>query len=978
MDGQTELGWEIIVAPLIILAILLAAYQIGVLKTNVDTELASKCAQYPELPICKTETEPSNYVPDLTVATTSTEALTCAINSVAAGSAQTCVQKFSGGSFESSTVKKPVVKCSSEKYLSIQYVGVRESLFFRYNKEREVPRWEFKIPEGSWLDGKNIEKTLSPSVLTSVKNDVDAKSEENGLRELVKNAKLYSTVGHYLKIIYLDSEETFSPPTNIEDLLSKTIRTPLNCNVKNFNLPQKFDEYGIPIAKDAPVVGDIAKTDLTWIGLAGDPKHLVYSQYFPVGEEKSWGEQAKWYQRTGNIIFTGICAARVLSPIAKVFRPFKTLKDARSAAEKAALQTESGALKSELSLAKDDLAKLKSAAEAKAGAQAAENVAILSNEAKAAEFNARFTVQQNLVDQYKTSESFYKAMDKSKLQKLTQQEKEYIEAIFAAKREEGFFTTTGGRTEFFVDAQTPSKDLINYIKLPEPVVAKLAEGTEISGILAKIFVKEATTSRFLAYTAIPTTADAVASYYILRIASQFGKYTEKYPNSIVLQNSMRWGNNLRAQFSTNGLQMPGPIVGDVGVPVILQRPQWGSGNKPLYLVSPCKADLTITKGETGCSLYSYNMDKKLSYCAAEKEGIFETRKKCGELVWYSTYLFRDGAPDGDNLVTKEKDLIKNMKTKILFPKEQKQLDSKAIETALETFTKESKTTPDAESIAPDILDSKRQEIVDGINNFIYYYNPKADRIDFISKNEGKTLIWVPEKNRVGFGYDLYSFKCEKLEDEQKSGKKSVDASIEQNSFDCKIYNVRGGSSSYGSNELDVSIYRSEITSAGTIHVFAVDLYYGQSENSQSGSSSESVTIGLKDDNRDGYIDGVNHRAFRVLGISQDSSEASYNDLDSDGVPNEISATNCKTDAVIVGSDQDPYTKKGDGYNFCYEKTYQTTLGFAATTGGFALSATTKFLKIGGVAGWALGAAFDCGLAIAEAKYGTVTWPGTNY
>lgn len=58
----------------------------------------------------------------------------------------------------------------------------------------------------------------------------------------------------------------------------KEINGLLECYVKDFELPQRFEEKGM-LAKINPI---------NWISANGDPNYLVYYEAFPVGEEEAW------------------------------------------------------------------------------------------------------------------------------------------------------------------------------------------------------------------------------------------------------------------------------------------------------------------------------------------------------------------------------------------------------------------------------------------------------------------------------------------------------------------------------------------------------------------------------------------------------------------------------------------------------------------------------------------------------------------
>lgn len=145
------------------------------------------------------------------------------------------------------------------------------------------------------------------------------------------------------------------------------------------------------------------------------------------------------------------------------------------------------------------------------------------------------------------------------------------------------------------------------------------------------------------------------------------------------------------------------------------------------------------------------------------------------------------------------------------------------------------------------------------------------------------------------------------------------------------------------------------------------------------SNDKLATVFLKDDNLDNKVDSVGFIYVKGILSSQSSVFAKANtystifkDLNGDQTVDFVTSNNCQIDSIVVEPDMSKYSN--DEHNYCYKKSYTTTLGLVETLGAFGISALAKTAKVGPVAGWIIGTAVDCAIAYAEYKWGTPQWP----
>jgi len=848
-----------------------------------------------------------------------------------------------------------------------------DSLWYRFNPQRTAAsEWEWKR-SSIWYPRTASQISELSGTYLQIFTELLGKNQNDGLKILAKYA---NNNGHYLIIHYGDDKsDKIKGNADLETYLSSISNKPISradsskirCKVNNFNLPQKPAEYDIPI---------VGKNDLSWIGAAGDPKYVVYSEIFSPGNDAAWNRQSAWYEGFGRLMFIGMCAGRfigggysaysatkntVFHPIdaANKLKTLGTTAENAAAAEKFALlervekletrvKTSETTLKGSLTKTTDFLAST--------GARTG----------TAKEFG-KFALARQTVKQFQNDPAKFVRFLENRGIKLGAAENKAINEAFDAVR-------TGKNPEVDISKFLPNSDETTGII--SGLTKTTTEGYYATpGLLkpAEVAIKSVANPKFVAFTATAT----VASYWLARLDSEIGKFTDEYPSSLVLQNSM--SKDLRKNFEMLGLEENGPVFGKLGVPIILKKTDWLSQNKPFYLASPCKADLTIKREPEDCSIYSYDMEKKMTTCQTEKNAIlFEGKKiQCGKFFW-GDYKFEDVLvktddgkkptpllTTGDMLKTREESVVQRMGNQILFRDKPTPLD------------KDKKIVSDQEG---------RMEIFDPINRFYYYYNPATKRIDRITKNGGQTFENIPD--RLTRGTDIYSHDCKQYlkqgdpknnEGNQFDVQSIIDNGLDKTTFRCEVMGARYRTEEIGQltnfDEMDAIFY------GKTDDKNDLKKFYLQALKYQTGAKTTSQTtlVLMRDDNLDGKLDGIeNHNQITGTGNTPARYFTNYFDKNLDGTADTLMTNKCTTTAIKVEADQDNYQKLGDGHNFCYDKDYDSAVGVVTMTGSVIGSTLPYVFKIGGFKGWALGTALDCTLAYLHVKYGKSEWPGTKY
>ncbi len=338
------------------------------------------------------------------------------------------------------------------------------------------------------------------------------------------------------------------------------------CTVYNFNLPQDIESKS---------------SAREMIEILGDPDFLVYYEVFPQGEDH-WNDYSKWYQDIGQLTFWGICLTTIIGKPLKeaVFKPLsKLLMESKSTGSIISWFGKKLGLKFA-----DDVLVL-------GGGLSKKNFArsMATNKANSVVVNA----YKGNVDNYLADAVKYGGVKKSGT--------EYVKLRKIFER---------------VSKQ------INYASDTEILGKYLSKETQESLLRTLVTSPEA---RAAATKALSLGLfDSSISYYVWRHQSEFGKFFEIEPKSLVIQNSMNI-DELRTSILLDNMQIEKSAVivdptkqnvVELGKTVVLDNPGIWDGIKPLVLVSPCRTKLTVKNSENKvmCAFYSYDYRDGMSMC----------------------------------------------------------------------------------------------------------------------------------------------------------------------------------------------------------------------------------------------------------------------------------------------------------------------------------------------------------------------------
>ena len=947
-----------------------------------QTVLTDFCSRNPTSLICGGDSDAMAG----NLASYSTDVLACGIDSIATGSMEKnsrCLQSYSpekktisagiGLVRAESDFQPPSIQCDGQGFLTVEYEEDEitlefgdfnvENVFYRFNPTSR--EWEWKINE-NWYpvsgDLSRIDKLKD--VYPELTRDLRDKDEVGGLKVFVKYVS--KTDDDYLKIHYPDGvESTTDKELDADNFVEEVLRKKGNnivlekCKIKSFNLPQDFYKFDIPI---------LGETDFNWVGVVGDPKYVTYFQTFPPGEDTDWSGQSSWYKTFGTLMFAGMCVGHAVLPFAQgwqglkaegkqlVSHPISTLKEAGSGAADRLVW-----LKDRMAAAGSAIRK---AGQPFEGFNIPEKLDVIAGSVRTGltKLIGRFSLNRAIVDKYKNVDDFYAAMSRSS-STLRQNEIIAIREAFT-KIPKGEYT---------------GAELWSYLPKTQ-VVSILGQMSGISNIVS-IAEQAILNKHFLTYTGI----DSVASYFLNRTDSEWGKFVDEYPSALSLQQSM-FLSGLRKTFNLTGLKSKeGSIAEKVGIPVILDKSTWLGGTTSLYFASPCRADLTVTKQKVTCNSYSYDTESDYVTCDTQSSVPFwdsgiAGNLRCGDQLWLGDYKFDDVSgklTTKIDLKNREKEIVNNLGGQVI-------------------SSGEATLTIDGNKKA-------RKKIEDPINNFVYYYNQQENRIDYISKDGGKNFILVPSTGDPNYNGGIYSNTCTSvtpttstIDEYHEDIRAVVGGGLDDPHVECKVNYVRN--KKVGLVFIDVYALHTTIhgqaNEKGILeNPFAVSLEYdgvGYVNRPTSQEDHFKTLIVLKDDNGDGNLDEVGHYIYAWTPLPGSLNEVNpprvvnelfytvYVDTDLNGAADKIIANKCSTDGIIVTPDQSPYQKSVDSYNYCYQKNYDSMVGAVTMTASFGASALAKVAKIGGVKGRILAATVDCGLAYVHMKYGKTAWPGKEY
>lgn len=418
----------------------------------------------------------------------------------------------------------------------------------------------------------------------------NCKSYETGI-ELFKHALKRNADGVYgsddtLTISFSAGKnqgksETFNK-NNYEDI-DEFVEDSMTCTAYNFQLPQEFEQYE------------------EWIAAAGDPQFLVYFQVFPLEENSQWTGHSAWFESFGKIMFASFCVGHILSPIIKPLygatrslvsiQTIKNLKNGAYAIKNVQNKAKSlgGSFKGIMDFI---IHPVKS------------TTGVVGKNIGRAKSAGRAAMNRAIVNHYKTPENFW-SVAKVKV-------------------------TAENAIEKYAEVKNAFTTVKNYER-SNLYLAGLLDDVPMTPILKQLVKDQATdvalrtikNPRFAAYMG----TDTLASYYLSRIDSEIGKYTDIYDNSMVLQTSMV-SDRLRKEYVleseeilapkkiTNPSQEP---IIDLKAPIILRKAEFFNSPTPFYLVSPCQADVDVVIDEVTCGLYTYDSISDTIICKSPEE-----------------------------------------------------------------------------------------------------------------------------------------------------------------------------------------------------------------------------------------------------------------------------------------------------------------------------------------------------------------------
>lgn len=718
----------------VLIAIVFGFLIIGFMITQsggINSILKSICDKVPAL--CAGSVSTVDYK----IAKQSTQALTCAINTVLTGKQQctdvkivtsleghvTAAEGITGAQTSAQTqAGSASISCEiSGGYPELEYhAGRSDNVWYVLDSDEQ---WKWKCPgcgnnayqslnSMSAVISKvdNVHKEILQNLLKITSGSADNKFSAGAL--VFKNAVLSDSYGKDDEIIvhhkYGTSTvseltgagsspyglnpiyETRTKPGSTETLNRENIGLILNmglesasrCKVSNFNLPENF-------------AGITKKAD-EFINGMGDPSFLLYYQKFPAGEDTNWAGEAEWFTGVGKAMFIAMC-------VADVVRPLKQLKGTIQASVKKASEE----VTARLFARNAEKKALEEATIAEAERLAPELAAKAEGEA-ILNFMKRDSVNNGIVNYFKSkypggfSTQVFDDIIAQSGRQFTQAEKEALRKEFMK-----IWLNQGERSGIDLSV----------------LLADKADPALMTQLMSKAMKKTnaETLARFAKYVGI----DYGITYYAALIDSRMGKFIKENPNSLVL--GMPLIKEEPSKLQSNTIAKPQKIdypdkqnLMPIGKNVVLIKKEWGNQPTPFYLASPCMADLTIESKPIACAIYTYNSVTGLTTC--------DNPDKSEDPAWYND-LFSDGKKmqDCGSLAGGEWDGMFN------------------------------KFKVNAQSVAENMRNAgalsevdtpagKRTKIVDPIEGIAYYYDKNNQMIDMIEAN------YKDKSNNYVYGY----------------------------------------------------------------------------------------------------------------------------------------------------------------------------------------------------------------------------------
>ena len=474
-----------------------------------------------------------------------------------------------------------------------------------------------------------------------------------------------------------------------------------SCKVTNFQLPQTFTDFDV------------------WIATAGDPQFLVYFQSFPDGEDDQWRSHSEWFKTVGKVMFAAFCVGHFLKPLKYLWSGGKTV----ISAARTPVST---------------MNRIRRAMGEVGGLSEMPTYIVNAGRRGLAKLTGKTMSNRVIFDDYMARNG--------------------DDVARAARNflEDNGITGAGEGLTIAADFQRMSRG-----EIAETYLASKMKKESVGDMIKSIFnirgetVAENILSaannaivnpRFVAYTGI----DTLASYYLARMDSEFGKFTDIYENSLVVQKSMsltglRNAIGLGSRIISRPASISDPRkerLVDVMMPVTLKKPEFFNDPEPFYIVSPCRSDLVVKKENVTCGVYSYDSNTGSVMCdSPETQGFFSTAAgipQCGSFLYFQL------ASETPLFISNEVELIQNMNVEV-FPSTVQTIDNSDLVCCRSSSGPEYNdwlslemcsliengiNTSDSECTQPKPSSVRRKSFKDPINGIDFYYSASTGVVDY--------------------------------------------------------------------------------------------------------------------------------------------------------------------------------------------------------------------------------------------------------
>lgn len=484
---------------------------------------------------------------------------------------------------------------------------------------------------------------------------------------------------------------------------------------------------------------------------------------------------------------------------------------------------------------------------------------------------------------------------------------------------------------------TASKLSVLKSKIPE--IANKLSRKELSAAFTKFKAGAALRAD---YTATATALVSADAYVAKLIDHKFGKFfpEEEEADKIVLHKPLDKREMLDLEPRHPIMpEVTDPVHQDLikmNKPVMLSKSgKFGIGEelKSFWLASPCRTNLKIDEDEIVCTAYEYDSASGLTRCDnPDEEGWFQGLDKdrlvgCGSLP--------DANRDDSIQLIREGDFIQDMDSITIF------------EDGVQT------DTPDGSK--------PLYKIYDPINLITLYFDRTTQKIEYIKAGDGEIQEFEDPRAILGFGEHVCSVGTD------NDPISSTVGLGEDDMFICKEIYIKKDLTDYEQTKYYIYGALDDESNLFKFTALRIDYYFYFYKIEKSiileDMSEQEGSLSFN-----GKIDKVSDVVFgkTALGGLDIKYTRSFSDIDNDGVPDSVSSTNCKIDAVIVEPDMSPYD---DEPNYCYKGKYSGYGDFAFTTGSILVSTAFKGKGWGALASTAA----DCVLAYYSARSNN-QWP----